>query len=411
MTVRFMSLLIVVVVVSQSFARGDSMTIDELRAWGSDQHPAVRKALSEWRAVRGDWIQAGLGENPNVGWVADTIGAGNSAGQQGVAIEKTFTPSATLSARQKVVVEQSNAARAACDTARRRAAADVTLLGYRIYFSQQRLTCHLRLIETIAQSLAANEKRLAALEISRAELLQEKIELNRRVTAEREETRRLEGLQQQLGLLIGREMRGVVIVPPSDVSTGRIMHDLGINEAAMLATSPEMQQRYAEIAAAQAELAKARAENCRNVTTSAAMLYDTETREGIVSLGVMIPLRTANRNQGAILASQHRVASAQHNADRARLSLQSRLAERLAEYEAAYSTWQFYTTSLLADAREMLKLMSISYTHGECSSLDVLIAQRTLAQVELEYLDAFERLATVRTELEYELLSGALNAE
>lgn len=386
----------------------ETMTINEVRSWGSDAHPAVRQAQAEWHAVRGDWIQAGLGENPQIGWVADTIGSGGSAGQQGVGLEKTFTPATTLSARQQVAAQQAQAKQYAYEIARCRASADVTLLAQRIAFAQQRLTCYARLIAAVEKSLVVNEKRLAAQEISRAEFLQEKLELNRRTMAKRQEEERLRGLQQQLTLLLGREMRGIIISPPEEIASGRIPREINVSEMSFLASSPEMQQCYAEIKVAHAELARSRAENCRQVSAATQLLYDTETRESVVSLGVMIPLRTTNRNQGNILASRQRMVASQYNAERVRLAIQSRLAEKYAEYDAAYATWEQYQKSILLDARQMLHLMTQSYSIGECTSLEVLIAQQTLAEVELEYLNALEQLFTIRAELEHSLLSGAL---
>ena len=73
---------------SQPGPYGRPMSLVDLQTMAIQRSPLVRQAQADVTTARGNMIQAGTPQNPNVGFEGDTIGTGHTGGYQGVAIEQ-----------------------------------------------------------------------------------------------------------------------------------------------------------------------------------------------------------------------------------------------------------------------------------------------------------------------------------
>ena len=73
---------------SQPGPCGRPMSLVNLQTMAIQRSPLVRQAQADVTTARGNMIQAGTPQNPNVGFEGDTIGTGHTGGYQGVAIEQ-----------------------------------------------------------------------------------------------------------------------------------------------------------------------------------------------------------------------------------------------------------------------------------------------------------------------------------
>ena len=72
--------------------------------------PLIRQAAADVEAARGTAIQAGLHPNPHVGYQADDINTGSTAGYQGVGISQTISTGGKLKlARNAACMDLENA--------------------------------------------------------------------------------------------------------------------------------------------------------------------------------------------------------------------------------------------------------------------------------------------------------------
>ena len=86
------------------------LTLSQLQAMAVARNPLIRQAASDVEAARGASIQAGAYPNPHVGYQADDINTGRTAGYQGGNISQTIVTGGKLKlARASAEVDLHNA--------------------------------------------------------------------------------------------------------------------------------------------------------------------------------------------------------------------------------------------------------------------------------------------------------------
>jgi outer membrane protein, heavy metal efflux system len=86
------------------------LTLAQLQAMAVTRNPLIRQAASDVEAARGNMIQAGAYPNSHVGYQADTINTGATAGYQGGAIAQTIVTGGKLRlAKVSAAVDLKNA--------------------------------------------------------------------------------------------------------------------------------------------------------------------------------------------------------------------------------------------------------------------------------------------------------------
>ena len=87
-----------------------ALTLDEAQRLAMSRSPLIRQAAADVEAARGTAIQAGLHPNPHVGYQADDINTGSTAGYQGVGISQTISTGGKLKlARSAACMDLENA--------------------------------------------------------------------------------------------------------------------------------------------------------------------------------------------------------------------------------------------------------------------------------------------------------------
>jgi cobalt-zinc-cadmium efflux system outer membrane protein len=130
--------------------------------------------------------------------------------------------------------------------------------------------------------------------------------------------------------------------------------------------------------------------------------------EAGAQIGVTLPV--FNRQQGRIAAAQAELLIAEREVERLRLILRTRLASSLREYRNAKVSAARYRTRIVPRAREAYRMYLTSFRQMAAAYPQVLIAQRTLFQVEVEYARALTELRRSTAGLRGFLLSGGLEA-
>jgi len=189
---------------------------------------------------------------------------------------------------------------------------------------------------------------------------------------------------------------------PMDIDENRVLLQL-------IAESPQLRQARAEYEAARARWCQEQKEAGINVSTEGSVLYNTYDRQTEFSVGVAIPLRVNNRNQGNIRKAQSEMLAAAQNIERVEKSLTAEFHRRFAEYKTARQRVALYQDRVLSDVDESLQLMMQAYQHGQSSYVELLNTQRTLFQVRIEYLDSIALLMASSTKINGYLLDGAFD--
>jgi cobalt-zinc-cadmium efflux system outer membrane protein len=109
---------------------------------------------------------------------------------------------------------------------------------------------------------------------------------------------------------------------------------------------------------------------------------------GGAQVGIQLPI--FNRNQGNIAAARGEIESAKQELARIKLQLERDLASIFRDYEAARVTVQQYKSEMLPRAEQAYTMYQTNYQKMAAAYPQVLISQRTLFQLEADYVEALE---------------------
>lgn len=119
-----------------------------------------------------------------------------------------------------------------------------------------------------------------------------------------------------------------------------------------------------------------------------------------VSMGINIPLKFSNRYKGELKAAEYSVQQADVLYKQTELQIQTEVRKAWFNYLTTQKQVGQFNTGLLADAQRLLDGKIYSYKRGETTLLDVLNAQRTFNETQLNYYETLYNYAAALVELE-----------
>jgi cobalt-zinc-cadmium efflux system outer membrane protein len=130
--------------------------------------------------------------------------------------------------------------------------------------------------------------------------------------------------------------------------------------------------------------------------------------QGFANVGVTIPI--FNRNQGNIAAAKAEAERAKREVERVKLLLRERAASVVQTYTFSQTAADRYKDQIIPRAQKAYEMYSKKYQQMAAAYPQVLIAQRTLMQLEVSYMNALESFATSSLALQSYLLTDGLEA-
>ena len=151
--------------------------------------------------------------------------------------------------------------------------------------------------------------------------------------------------------------------------------------------------------AAELERDAAKAERIPDLAVEA-RIGDDDGSGALLEMGLQVPLPIFNRNQGKIAASEIRIRQAELALQAVRVELSRRLDEVHRTLVASQKRVTVYETEIVPKAQKALDLTNEGYKLGKFGYLDVLDAQRTLAEAKFSFVAAVVDLNASAVELE-----------
>jgi cobalt-zinc-cadmium efflux system outer membrane protein len=130
--------------------------------------------------------------------------------------------------------------------------------------------------------------------------------------------------------------------------------------------------------------------------------------QAFASAGVSIPI--FNRNQGNIATARADAERARREVERVKLLLRERAASVVQNYTFSQTAVDRYKNQMIPRAQKAYEMYSKKYQEMAAAYPQVLIAQRTLMQLEVSYMTALEALATSSLSLQSYLLTDGLES-
>jgi cobalt-zinc-cadmium efflux system outer membrane protein len=394
------------------------MTLEELERMAAERNPTLAQALASVRAAEGRRRQAGAFPNPVVGYFGEELAfrdTGN-AGEHGVFVEQTIPLGGKLGKARRVFEREREQAEAVAEAQRFRVVNSVRALYFETLGAQQMVELRAELADLAREAVEITKELYNVGQADRPDQLEIEIEAERAEI----EMLRAQGDWEQAWRAIGA-MVGNPDLRPARLAGTLDAGDAALDQEQLLATllrdSPEIRAARAGVERGRAEVSRQRAERIPDLFVSGGVGYNNERLEtdgrkigpeGRIEVGVNVPL--FNRNKGGIAAAEAELAIAERELDRLQLSLRSRMASSFREYRSARTMVEKYRTQVIPRARQAYEMYLSNFRQMAASYPQVLIAQRTLFQVEVEYARSLVELRRSAAGLRGFLLEGGLDA-
>jgi len=384
-----------------------TMTLAEVANIASHNHPGVQQARRQAEAWHGEWIQAGLRENPHIGYSAEDTTRGD-AGLHGINFSLPVTPRHIITARQAAISREYQAAYQVYQMFRQKAVNDAMLAAYRAAFAFRKCVILEEHAEISREAQRIGGMLLQAGEIGRAAYLEMQIQVEQGVIDLRDAEIAYRAASRELAILLGLPERDFIAISDSVEALPPELNEATLF-AEIRASSPELRQAHAEVDAARARLRQEQAESgLTEYELDSRIAFNTDTRQAEFSAGIAIPLRIFDRNQGNIRRAQLELAAAQRNVERVERQLAQRFEHRFGEYRMARNRVVSYSETILPKTRELLDMMFDTYRRGETTSHELLSIQQMYSAIRVEYLENMNALMESHILLRGALLEGAL---
>ncbi len=396
-------------ITSKELPKQEGLTAKSFEMMAMANNPAIAQANARIRALRGKWVQVGLPPNPNVGYLAGEIGNEGKAGQQGGFIGQQFITGDKLSRNRAVVAAEINRAEQDLAAVQRRVQTDVRSGYYDALLAQRRVSLANELVRITTEAVNASNSLVEAKEISLAGLLQTEVQQQNAELLLQTAQNRSAQTWRNLSAIVGEPgLSKQELVGEVDQLPAMLGWDEQLNR--LQTQSPEVALAMAEVERARLALSRACVEPVPNINTQISVQYDNATEDTIAGVQIGIPLPIWNRNQGGIRQAQAEVSEALRNVDRVELDLQSRLSNAFRDYSDAHMTAQAYANDILPRSSQTLELVRSAFDQGEIGYLELLAAQKTFSQTNLDYLDALGLLWKSYVQIDGLLLEGSLGS-
>jgi cobalt-zinc-cadmium efflux system outer membrane protein len=391
------------------------MALADFEALADRDNPTLKQANAIVRRSQEQARQAGLYPNPSVGYQGEQIrGGAYGGGEQGGFVQQTVVLGGKLGLRRNVYEQQKKSDQIGVEEQTYRVHGDVQQAFYGALTSQATVQLRQRLlgvaldaVETVHQ--LANVGQADAPDILQTEVETEQAKVDY-ATAQRQYLQAFRTLASLAGKgdLPVSPLRGDLEKAP-DLNAEQLVDSI-------VADSPTVKRSRQEAAIAQARLKDAKRESVPDLQLRAGEQYNGEHvsenpnkaagAQSFASAGVNIPLW--NHNQGNVEAAKAEIERANQDVLREQLSLRQQAAPLAQSYASAKFEAERYKTQLIPRAARAYELYLNKYQNMAQAYPQVLVSQRTLFQLQINYLMALHDVWRSAIALQNYTLSGGL---
>jgi outer membrane protein, heavy metal efflux system len=370
--------------------------LDDLEQMALSRNPTLPQMTADLRAAEGAKKQAGLYPNPTVGYYGDEIRGGSyRSGKEGAFVSQTIVLGGKLDAARQTAEQQRLQAATNVEAQRYRVLNTVRGLYYEVLAAQRLVQVRRRLLDLADDAVETSHQLGNVGQADRPDVLQAEVEAEQAELALASAKQNYQSLWQILAATVGNPE-----LPLSRLD-GNLEDVPQLNEqewlAKVLNDSPQVKYAQEEAERAKASLREAKKVPIPDLQISANISQDNEplepltTRTGIVGgaqVGVQLPI--FNHNQGNVEKAKAELERSQAEMQRVQLELRRQASTLFRDYTIAQMTANRYRDSMLPRAQKAYELYQDNYRNMAAAYPQVLIAQRTLFQLQVDYIHALE---------------------
>src|SRR5229473_3497348 len=374
------------------------LRLEDFEQMALANNPTMAQVQANLRVAAGLTKQAGLYPNPTVGYYGDEIRGGYTrGGKQGGFVSQTIVLGGKLRAARRVAELQANEVETSGQVQRLRILNNVRALFYQVLAAQRLVEVRENLAKLAGDATQTSHQLGNVGQADRPDILQAEVEQQQANVSLRIAQQNLQASWRILAAVAGKPGLTVTRLE-GDLDA---LPDLNYEEwlATTLRESPEVKLAQQAAERAEASLSQARKAAIPDlqitgilVQNNAPLLEANPSRatgvEGGAQIGIQLPI--FNRNQGNVAAARGEIESAKQDLARLKLQIGRDLATLFRDYDSARVTVQQYKSEMLPRAEQAYKLYQTNYQKMAAAYPQVLISQRTLFQLEADYIQALE---------------------
>ncbi|MGE4321826.1 MAG: TolC family protein [Sphingobium sp.] len=388
-------------IVSAVPSAGQPLTLDQAVAAAGGSAPAADAALAGITAAEAARTIAGLRPNPTVTTeVENVVGTGPYGGFRGAETTVGLSIPIELGGKRSARIAVADARTTRAQLAAAITEADIRLQVTELYINA--VAADRRLATALDQARIASEALNAArvrVRAGRASPIEEQRADVTRLNAEAaaENARRLlDAARLNLGRRIGRPVTGQLDPTALDnlpATNGPRLTPIAEGTLALAAAD-------ADLAVADAGVRLARSQRTPDITVGPGVRRFSESDDtaALFSISVPIPLFNSGRAAVGQASAERNRAEAQRRMTA--LDVEQAILDVRTEADNAATTARAANGPALAAAQEAARIARIGYREGKFGQLDLLDAERTLAETRLAAIDALVTYQNARARLE-----------
>ena len=373
-----------------------SLRLEDLERMALANNPTVAQVQANLRVALGFAQQAGLYPNPTAGYYGDEIRGGVSGGgKQGGFISQTIVLGGKLRAARRVAQLTVSEVETSGHIQRLRILNNVSVSFYQVLAAQRLVDVRQNLAKLAADATQTSLQLGNVGQADRPDILQAEVEQQQANVALRVAEQNQRASWRVLAAIIGKPDLALTRLDGDLEAVPNLSYEEWV--ATTLRESPEVKLAQQEVERAEASLVQARKAPIPDLLLTGILAQNYEPLEpglrptglqGGAQIGLQLPI--FNRNQGNIAAAKGEIEGARQELARVKLQLQRDLAAMFRDYTAARVVVEQYRTEMLPRAQQAYRLYQANYQRMAGAYPQVLISQRTLFQLEADYVQALE---------------------
>lgn len=376
---------------------GPVLKLSDLEEMALRRNPTIAQAADNLRSAEGKKMQAGLLPNPTVGYYGDEIRGGSyRSGKQGMFASQTIVLGGKLAAARRTAEQERLQAVTGIDVQRYRVLDNVRSLYYRALAAQWMVDVRQDLV-ALAHNTVETSKQLENVgQADAPDVLQSEVEAEQANVGLESAKQNQQSIWDMLAATVGNPDLSITRLDGDLEAVPQLDRQEWLGKT--LNDSPQVKFAEEGVDRAKAALVEAKKTPIPDLQLKGFFSQDNEplgesltARTGLVGgaeVGMELPI--FNRNEGNVERAKADVERNQQEVQRVHLELRRQVSTLFQGYLDSRMTAERYRTGMLPLAQKAYHLYEDNYQHMAAAYPQVLIAQRTLFQLQVDYIQALQ---------------------
>jgi cobalt-zinc-cadmium efflux system outer membrane protein len=394
-----------------------TITLEELQQMALQNNPTFAQAAANIRAAEGRKKQSGLYPNPTLGYQGEQIRGGSfHGGEQGFFVQQDIVMGGKLGLNRKIFDQELKQAETEAEEQKLRVLTNVRMSYTQALAAQQTLELRQNLSKLADDAVETSHQLANVGQADAPDVLESEVEAQQAQLAVTMAEQNQQRVWKALAAVVGNPRLPLMRLEGKLEDTPPVNADDLVEK--IVNESPAVRIAELGVKRAEAALARAKREPIPDLQLRGGMQQNSELLsapngkavglQGFADIGVRIPI--FNRNQGNIAIVKADVERSRREVERVKLVLRERAASVVQAYMFSQTAVDRYKNQMIPRAQKAYEMYTKKYQEMAAAYPQVLIAQRTLMQLEVSYITALENFATSSLSLRSYLLTDGLEA-